>query len=454
VTVAEEDALGRPPGEDEVARARPRPPVVEEVAPGRPPVVEEVALGRPPVVEEVALRPSRNHLQLDATHAIRVVATETGHRAEPVTAVGDAWARSTAGDGAGSAVLHRLRTRTAVEEGFRVTAAAPMAVDDESELAMGVDQTNESWVVGGRVVVKWVTDDLGGPHAAAERMRRLAEAGFARTPTLVGLLEWQNPGGHWAPVAVVQEFLQGAEDGWTWTVDEARRALGVVPGEPTDFAGDLGDLTARMHLALADGLVGATTPEQARAQADDSRAVLDEAIRLTSAFDPDSHRLLVAQRARIAADLAALDHLAGSPAFPLHGDFHVGQVLRTPDGGLHVVDFDGNPTRPSDLRVAPGPAARDVAGMLVALENVAHVVRHYAPEVEAAAAGTWVRGVQRQFLAAYVAGLGPRRDLYDEGLVPAFDWEQVCREFVYAARHLPRWGYVPAAALRLRVLEG
>jgi maltokinase len=96
-------------------------------------------------------------LQLDATHAVRVVSTSDGHRAEPVTASADDWVRSTPGDGAGHAVLHRLRNRMAVEEGFRVTLHAWVATDDESERTMGVDQTNESWVVGGRLVVKWVT---------------------------------------------------------------------------------------------------------------------------------------------------------------------------------------------------------------------------------------------------------------------------------------------------------
>jgi maltokinase len=137
----------------------------------------------------------------------------------------------------------------------------------------------------------------------------------------------------------------------------------------------------------------------------------------------------------------------------VHGDFHVGQVLRTPGGALHVIDFDGNPTRPAVLRAAPGPAARDVAGMLASLENVAHIARHYSPQVPDQAAEAWTAEVQREFLAGYVRGLGDRGDLYDESLQPAFDWEQVCREFVYAARHLPRWGYVPAAALRRRTRE-
>lgn len=397
-------------------------------------------------------------LGLDGTHAIRVVGDGAGHRAEPVTATGDDWVRSTPGDGAGHAVLHRLRNRMAVEEGFRVTMHAWLAPDDETERAVGVDQTNESWVVGERLVVKWMTDDLGGPHPAVGRMRRLAEAGFTGTPTLVGLVEWQNDGADRVPVAVVQQYLPGAEDGWTWMVADARRAWGLEEGHADDSAGDLGELTAGMHLALADDPAEATSPDLAAAQSADARAVLDEAVRLTSAFDPGSHALLVAHRDRIESDLAALDRLAGSPAVPVHGDLHVGQVLRTPDGALHVVDFDGNPTRSAALRAAPGPVARDVAGMLVSLENVAHVVLQHAGEVAEPAAlewsaRAWTGHAQGRFLAAYTATLGDRRDLYDESLTPAFVWEQICREFVYAARHLPRWGYAPAAALRHRTAE-
>jgi maltokinase len=388
-------------------------------------------------------------LALDATHRIRIIAGPDGHRAGPETASGADWVPSTTGDGAGLAVLHRLRSRMAVEEGFRVTMQAWVAPDDESERAMGVDQLNESWVVGERLVVKWVTDDLDGPHPAADRMRRLAEAGFAETPTLVGLVEWQNADGDWAPVAVVQELLPGAEDGWTWVATEARRALGVESGESTPFADMLGRLTARMHLALADDPAEQTSPELASAQAADARSALDEAVRLTSVSDPESHRLLVAVRGRIEGDLGALDLLAGSPAIAVHGDYHVGQVLRTPDGALHVVDFDGNPTRPAELRAAPSAAARDVAGMVMALENVGHLVRERAPEVDLAALDDWVGEVQAQFLAAYVEGLGERRELFDEALLPAFEWEQLCRELVYAARHLPTW-FAPRLALARR----
>jgi maltokinase len=51
------------------------------------------------------------------------------------------------------------------------------------------------------------------------------------------------------------------------------------------------------------------------------------------------------------------------------------------------------------------------------------------------------------FLDAYRDGLGDRIALFDERLLRPLALRQVCREFIYAATHLPRWSYVPEAAL-------
>jgi maltokinase len=122
-------------------------------------------------------------------------------------------------------------------------------------------------------------------------------------------------------------------------------------------------------------------------------------------------------------------------------------VLRTPDGRLHVIDFDGNPTRPPALRVGLDVVERDLAGMWLSLQNVGRVVRHHTPEADAEAVGTWVRETQGDFLAAYQAHTHERWGFREE-VFDALVIEQNLREFVYAARHLPRWGYVPAANLR------
>jgi maltokinase len=371
-----------------------------------------------------------------------------------VILVDDHWLPAVSGDGAGLAVLHRLRDRSAVEDGFRVTAFGWAALDDDSERVMGVDQTHRSWVVGGRVVVKWMTEPLAGPHPAPERLRRLTAAGFAESPELVGLVEWREPDTeHWVPVAVVQSYLPGTEDGWTWGLDDARRALGIGAGTPSaGFGADLGAVVGRMHLALADDPPEKMTGDFARRLADEALGALDLAIRLTAEHDPASHALLNAHRPRIEVVLARLSDLAGTPVLPVHGDLHVGQVLRDAQGHYAVVDFDGNPTVRPDVRAASAPPARDVAQMLVSIENVEHVVRRYAPDLPDDAGLAWTLGEQTAFVEGYRRALGVRGDLYDEALVPAYGWEQVCRELVYAIRHdLLEWLYVPAALLRRRL---
>jgi len=40
-----------------------------------------------------------------------------------------------------------------------------------------------------------------------------------------------------------------------------------------------------------------------------------------------------------------------------------------------------------------------------------------------------------------------RSHLLDESLLPALRVRQVVREYLYAARHLPHWRYVPHSAL-------
>ncbi|HEX3929980.1 MAG TPA: hypothetical protein VHW64_04710 [Nocardioides sp.] len=398
-------------------------------------------------------------LALDEGHAIRIVETGAGHHAEPVTETSAGWVGSTPGDGAGLAVLHRLRNRMAVPEDFRVTAHAWLPVEGESERGVGVDQTHASWVVGERVVVKWMTETLVGPHPAADRLRRLSELGFAESPALVGVVEWREAGsGHWIPVVVVQEYLPGTEDGWRWALEDARSALGLglVPGPVRPgFGDDVGEVVGRMHVALAADPAERMPAELAQRYADEAVAGLEVAVGFLERFDPESAALLAGRRGEVEALLAGLADATGTPVLPVHGDLHVGQVLRDAEGRYAVVDFDGNPTSPPELRATPAPAARDVAQLLVSLENVEHVVRHYAPDLSVEAGRAWTSGEQAAFMSGYRRGLGSRGDLFDEALVGAYDWAQVCQEVVYAGqRELTEWLYVPAAELRRRLVPG
>jgi maltokinase len=93
--------------------------------------------------------------------------------------------------------------------------------------------------------------------------------------------------------------------------------------------------------------------------------------------------------------------------------------------------------------------------MSQSLAHAAIVARKYT-ELDAAALADADGAGRAALLDAYarrLAELG-HADLYEPGAIHAFRVQQVLREIVYAARHLPRWMYVPDAALPALLDEG
>ena len=120
------------------------------------------------------------------------------------------------------------------------------------EKGIGVDQTNESVVVGDAAVVKWATHLQEGPHPAPRRIGVLRDAGFDGMPTPWGLVTWRSPDSARTLVASVDELLPGAVDGWTWAVgsdhcggrDDRRRT-----GRRSRH--QVGSLVAELHVGLS-----------------------------------------------------------------------------------------------------------------------------------------------------------------------------------------------------------
>jgi trehalose synthase-fused probable maltokinase len=147
----------------------------------------------------------------------------------------------------------------------------------------------------------------------------------------------------------------------------------------------------------------------------------------------------------------ALAGLRGRVKTRHHGDFHLGQTLRRPDGDWVVIDFEGEPLRPLEERRRKHTPLRDVAGMLRSFG--------YAAATAPAAAG-WEQQAREAFVTGYrarTAGapFAPDREADFRQAVAAFEVEKAAYEVLYEASHRPQWLPIPlrglaSAAARLR----
>ncbi|MEV6846007.1 hypothetical protein [Actinoplanes sp. NPDC051411] len=343
--------------------------------------------------------------------------------------------------------------------GLRVFA--PIDPGPLQERPITVDQTNRSVVVGERVIVKWMRSP--GPDRSPRLLAHLAEAGFTRMPTPHAALFRGDD-----LVALITQFLPGALDGWDWGVDA------LLDGE-ADFGAELGVLAAELHAALATPSSVIPSPVRVMAGADDWKTAVDEAV---AAAGDDWVRSIAS---RLAVDLApaaapaasptpelggtskpgGYDNFAASsteslsvrerpgPALLLHGDLHIGQILKWRPKGrseLAVTDFDGHPTAAD----RPEPLARDIAQLRTSILHVAEIANKRTGGQRVEEFRAWGRRTADDLLAAYVDELTDRNlsHLFDPALLRPFEVEQECRELVYAARFLPRWQYAPMGVLK------
>jgi maltokinase len=320
---------------------------------------------------------------------------------------------------------------------------APDLVSSGHERPITVDQTNHSVVVDESVIVKWFRPPIRS-HDRLTVVDHLRAVGFGSMPTYFGAEEVDG-----YVVATVSEYLGGAHDGWEWFVGAmVDWADGVVPSESvlTD-AMRIGTLAAEMHVALTTPSTVVRRPVtevDASTERDRCRTLLTEAY----AEITDRAARMVLDRAadRIARCIEAMP-TGPTPACMLHGDLHVGQILKTPDGRLVVTDFDGNPLLDAIERRRFRPLAVDLASLVQSVDHAGRVAQRRRPE--ATALGEMIARCCETTSTAHVDGLrgADRLHLVDARLLDGLRTAQELHELVYAERHLPRWSYAPAATL-------
>ncbi|MGV1004300.1 MAG: maltokinase N-terminal cap-like domain-containing protein [Candidatus Nanopelagicales bacterium] len=301
---------------------------------------------------------------------------------------------------------------------------------------MSVEQSNTSIRFGQDSLMKVFRQLTPGVNPDVEVHAALASVGCQQIAAIRG---WEN--GAWTDpatgetvtghLAMIQELVSPAVDGW----DLARQqvAAGV------DFrveSQQLGVATGQVHHDLREALA---TRELAAAEVAELVARLHA--RLAAAI------LVVPEIGEFAEALHdGIEQLA--QVVPLtvqrvHGDYHLGQVLRSGDS-WKLLDFEGEPGSPMDTRVLLDHPLRDVAGMLRSFDYAAHVGGAGRGEEELVA---WRTACEDAFVLGYQVSSGI--DLTtSQPILTAYLIDKAAYEAVYEKRNRPDWLVVPMAALR------
>lgn len=320
-------------------------------------------------------------------------------------------------------------------------------------LVLTTEQTNTSLVYGDESILKVFRRLFPGPNPDLEVNTALAVLGSAHVAEPLGWAEARLEG---VPtiLAILSRFLRLASDGWSLAATSVRDLYALADSGFTagvdandaggDFAGEarrLGAATAQVHADLATAFGTDELPTRAIG---DLTEQMFRKLDLTVSAVPE----LAKYADMIGNAYSQLAKVSGPfPVQRVHGDYHLGQVVRTENGWV-VLDFEGEPATPLAHRRARSSPLRDVAGMLRSFDYAARhqLIGHPDAEALSGKARDWARRNGAAFCAGYAeaGGLDPAAN---DVLLRALQLDKAVYEVLYEARHRPSWLPIPLESL-------
>jgi maltose alpha-D-glucosyltransferase/alpha-amylase len=411
----------------------------------------------------------------------------------------------TVGDTADATGTLRAHSSTAFRD-IKTADALPSRIGS-------AEQSNTSILYGDTLILKLFRRLQPGENPDVEIGKFLTEiAHFNQIPPFLGEISMTASSGEKTTVAMLQGLVANEGDGWTWFLHELSRFYKIVvsdtdapivpvPGyagtttnrdplpaitqEAMGAATLLGRRTAEMHLALscsASDPVFAPEPSshddlktdarQVEAQIRSALEALKSKFATLDESAADHASLLLSKRLELIERSRSIAGLtAAGQRIRIHGDYHLGQTLRTAPkegasgtGDFILLDFEGEPARSLSQRRRKQSPLRDVAGMLRSFSYAAFAGLKAFQDANASGSqpasegvvGKWAQAWQNCASEAFIRGyretVSKNQNLLPstaetQMLLDVFVLEKALYELLYELNNRPTWIHIPIAGI-------
>ena len=343
-----------------------------------------------------------------------------------------------------------LLTKIAIGERVNgITFAHEQGVELRTSLRgrpIGVEQSNTSLIYGQQYILKIFRKLARGENRDLVMHRGLRSVGCEHIALPLGSISTELDGDQ-VTLAMLQEFLPDAVEGWDMAKTSVRDLMAEADLHAFevggDFAGEaqrLGHAVAKVHADLAEAFGTRMADDDAI-----EHAIAGMQRRLDTVLEAVPELARYEQPLRATFE-EARQHIGKIPIQHIHGDLHLGQVLRTVHGWL-LIDFEGEPAAGVAERNALKSPLRDVAGMLRSFDYAARQLLVGQPDDDQLAyrAMEWTKRNRAAFCDGYAEVAADPRD--NAHLLRAFELDKAVYEVAYEHANRPEWLTVPLSSI-------
>ncbi|MHB1286795.1 MAG: maltokinase N-terminal cap-like domain-containing protein [Leptospirales bacterium] len=347
------------------------------------------------------------------------------------------------------------------------------------------EQSNSSLLFGGAFMLKCFRRLEPGVNLDLEVGMFLEDDTLPRiVAPLGGAILGKTPEGEPLTFAMLQGFVANRGDGWSWMRDTLKKGVLDSDHEETIASGPYGEKlmrmvarigtrTAELHQSLARDPHDPDFAPSLLTRTDVDDLVRSVGLRLEKTFEllrRNLERMAPGPRSEGSGLLERLPDFRGMIGrvharesgdgykIRCHGDFHLGQLLVTPEEDVVFLDFEGEPALSLAERRQKSSPLLDVAGMIRSLHYLSCSVLGDPPNPdEVSKTHRWFIEASALFLSAYFQRMEGGRPLLSDRermdpLLTLYLLRKGLYELEYELNNRPDWVGIPLAGL-LNLLE-